>query len=77
MNNRHQKVILALLSEDTITAAARVAGVATRTIHRLFKDPSFRQAYDHARQRYLDESVAELARLKAARHAGELEPVGS
>jgi hypothetical protein len=70
MNSRWQTVILALLAEDTITAAADKAGVAARTIHRLFKDPSFRKAYDAARESYFAASVAELARLRAARHAG-------
>jgi hypothetical protein len=67
MNTRWQNVILALLSERTITAAAARAGVAARTVHRLCKNPDFRRAYDQARERFFAESVAELARLEAAR----------
>ena len=53
---------LALATGKTVRAAAKLAGVGERTLHRWIKRPAFKRAIHRHRQRLTDEVVGQLAR---------------
>jgi hypothetical protein len=69
-NRRREKFLLALLSERTIALAAEKAGIGEATAYRWLKDEEFLREYNERRRDYLNESVAELARVDAIKFAG-------
>ncbi|HXQ21994.1 MAG TPA: helix-turn-helix domain-containing protein [Candidatus Acidoferrales bacterium] len=63
LTQRHQRAIAALLSEATITAAAKQCGCGERTLRRWLSEADFRRAYREASRRVLDDAVARLRAL--------------
>lgn len=60
-SGKKTRAIAALLSENTVEAAAVAAGVPARTLHRwLVEDEDFREALRAAQNRALSEHVAGL-----------------
>jgi transposase len=56
-----ERAILALLSTHSQAAAAKKAGIGVATLKRWLQLPEFREMYDAASQRFLDQGVAQLA----------------
>jgi hypothetical protein len=61
---RQRRAVAALLSEPTVAAAAKVAGVSRKTLYRYLAAPTFRAA--------LAERQGDVLRMSAARLAGML-----
>lgn len=57
---KQEKVIAALLSEVTITAAANKAGVGERTIYTWLNEPVFKEAYRVACRASVQQVIAQL-----------------
>jgi hypothetical protein len=53
-------MIAALLTCDSITAAAASGGVAEVTVHRWLKDPSFQQASREARRQVVQQAIVQV-----------------
>jgi hypothetical protein len=63
LSPKADKVIAALLSEQSIEDAALKSGVASRSIHRwLATDEAFKQAYRHAKRRVVEQAQSRLQR---------------
>jgi hypothetical protein len=62
---RRERAIMALVSGGSRAAAAEAANISERVLYRWLRDQSFREQYNSARQQYLREGVAEVARLDA------------
>jgi len=61
LRGRQAQAIPALLSEPTLQAAARTAGIGERTLRRwLPEDPGFIAAYRHARSEAMRQATARL-----------------
>lgn len=71
---RQQKVLAALMSCSSISAAAQLSKVPQRTIFRFLKDESFAACYRAARADALDQAIAQLERL-ALKSAQTLESI--
>ncbi|MEX1042217.1 MAG: hypothetical protein WDZ51_16415 [Pirellulaceae bacterium] len=61
--NRRQEdaLALAIARGNTLEAAAREAGVSSRTVHRRMGDPEFRRLVEEARGKMFDEAAGMLA----------------
>ena len=57
-----ERTITALLSSNTLEAAARKAGISKRTLLRWMEDPEFRDAYAKAKRNVLRSATAILTR---------------
>ena len=57
---REEQAIAALLSEPTIEAAARKAGIGESTLLRWLREPSFKAAYRAARRSLVESAVGRL-----------------
>lgn len=55
-----EKVIDALLSTDTIAAAAKKAGVSEATIYRFLRDDTFKNEYRNARRDVVENTVGQI-----------------
>jgi hypothetical protein len=68
LSRKQEQAVIALLSEPTIEAAARKAGVSYRTLKSWLTRPEFQAAYRDARRQLVEQSVAWLQRtaLQAA-----------
>jgi hypothetical protein len=61
ISGKQKKVIAALLSERTITAAAKLSGVGERTIYTFMQADNFRAALRAAESELLNSAVRRLA----------------
>lgn len=61
ITGKQQQVVLLLLQGLSVRATAKAVGVTERTIARWKQDREFQGAYDRARQKTFDDSVAKLA----------------
>lgn len=66
LSRKQEGAIAALLTQQSIEAAAYRAGVATRTLKTWLKVPSFCAAYKMARRRLLDDALKDLQQLSCA-----------
>ena len=66
---KQERAIAALLTTDSVTQAASVAGVGERTLYRWLQDPAFLEQYRKARKAALDQAISTLQERsnKAAR----------
>lgn len=55
-----EKIIDALLSTDTIAAAAKKAGVSDSTIYRYLRDETFKNEYRTARRDVVENTVGQI-----------------
>ena len=62
LNPSQEQALIALLSESTIAAAAKKAGVGERTLYTWLKEPAFADAYREARREAVRQAVARLQR---------------
>ncbi len=63
---KKEKAIAALLSESSVTAAAKKAGIAERTLYGWLHDDAFSEAYRQARREVVGQAVARLQQLSSA-----------
>ena len=66
---KQERAIAALLTTDSVTQAASVAGVGERTLYRWLQEPAFLEQYRKARKTALDQAISTLQERsnKAAR----------
>jgi hypothetical protein len=57
---KQYKVIVALLSEDTLEEAAETGGVSPATLRRWLKQPAFQAEYRAERRRFMERAVGAL-----------------
>jgi DNA-binding MurR/RpiR family transcriptional regulator len=57
---REEIAILALISEPTVVAAAKRAGVSEATLRRWLQDPGFAARYREARREVVDRAITRL-----------------
>ena len=62
LSRKHEQTIAALLTCDSITAAAADCGVAEATVHRWLKDVVFQTAYREARRAVVQHAIAQVQR---------------
>lgn len=55
-----EEIVAAIIGNNTITAAAEVCGISSRTINDRMKEPAFRQLYREARADILRGAVLKL-----------------
>jgi HEAT repeat protein len=60
ISRKQEAAIQALLTELTVLAAAKKAGLGEKTLRRWLQVPAFSQAYRVARQKQFDDSLANL-----------------
>ena len=63
---KQEEAIAALLSQRNVEEAARVAGIAPKTLLRWLKDPEFDAAYRAARRAAYSQSIARLQQASSA-----------
>ena len=66
---KQERAIAALLTTDSVTQAASVAGVGERTLYRWLQNPAFLEQYRKARKAAVDQAISTLQERanKAAR----------
>ncbi len=80
LSRKQQKLIAALLEANTLTEAARAAGMSDDTARRYLAEPHVKAAYDAASKRMFDEALQglqnsiSLARQTLTRNLGEEAP---
>lgn len=62
LNARQERALAALLSEVTLEAAAKKAGISTVTMWRHLRTPAFRAAYLQTRRQLVEETTSLLQR---------------
>ena len=65
LSRKQEQTIAALLTCDSITAAAAGCGVAEATLHRWLKDTAFQAAYREARRAVVQHAIAQVQRATA------------
>ncbi|MCA9306023.1 MAG: hypothetical protein KDA16_05795 [Phycisphaerales bacterium] len=63
---KQERAIIALMTESSVAAAARAAGVAERTIHTWLRDEAFRDLYRRARREAFDRAISMTQQYAAA-----------
>ena len=63
---KQEEAVAALLSQRNVEEAARVAGIATKTLLRWLKEPEFDAAYRTARRAAYSQSIARLQQASSA-----------
>jgi len=58
IDDKQEKLIIALMSEPTYQRAAQAAGVGERTLYRWMDDPAFSNAYARARRQAYQQAAA-------------------
>jgi hypothetical protein len=58
-DNQH-KAIVVLISESSVSAAARSSGLGRSTLYRFLKDPTFNEALREAQRRQMNAAVGSL-----------------
>jgi hypothetical protein len=66
MGRKREDAIAALLSQPNVDQAARVAGLAPRTVWRWLQVPEFRAAYLAARRAAFGQAVARMQQMSGA-----------
>ena len=66
LERKQEEVIAALLTQRNMEEAAKVAGVAVRTLIRRMKIPEFQKAYREARKAAFQQSTARLQQATSA-----------
>jgi hypothetical protein len=64
--HRQEEAIAALLSHRSLEDAARAVGIATQTLLRWLKEPTFDAAYRQARRAAFSQSIARLQQASGA-----------
>ncbi|MCA9282246.1 MAG: hypothetical protein H6812_10385 [Phycisphaeraceae bacterium] len=64
--SKQERAIIALMTESSVAAAARSAGVAERTIHTWLRDEAFRDLYRRARREAFDRAISMTQQYAAA-----------
>src|SRR5207302_5200964 len=64
---KKEEAIAALLSQRSIEDAARVVGIAVRTLYRWLEIPEFREAYFKARRQAYGQATARLQQASSGR----------
>ncbi len=62
MDEKQQKMLIALMGSFTIKEAADKLGVSIGTVYNAFKDENFAQAYKEARHKAVEHSITMLSR---------------
>lgn len=65
LSRKQEQTIAALLTYDSITAAAAGCSVAEATIHRWLKDDGFQAAYREARRAIVQHAIVQVQRATA------------
>ena len=60
LSRKQEQTIAALLTCDSITAAAASCGVAVATLHRWLKDEGFQTAYREARRAVVQQAIVQV-----------------
>ncbi len=60
LTRKADDLIVALLAHDTISAAAKAAGIGEKTAHRWLALPEFQQHYRAARRQVVEQSLSAL-----------------
>jgi predicted site-specific integrase-resolvase len=60
LSRKQEALISALLSEDTIDAAAKTVGIGVMTAYRWLKAPGFRAMYREARRQVVDHAISHV-----------------
>ena len=63
---KQEEAVAALLSQRNVEEAARVAGIAPKTLLRWLKEPGFDAAYRTARRAAFSQSIARLQQASSA-----------
>ena len=63
LSANQQRALQALLTTSTISEAAEKSGLGRRTIHRYLEDRAFSEAYNSARHRLVEETIAGLQKI--------------
>ncbi len=66
LNPKQDKALVALLTEPTISAAAKKAGIGERTLHTWLGEEAFATAYRTARRQAVGHAVTRLQQLSGA-----------
>jgi len=66
LGRKKEEAIAALLSQRSIEEAARVAGVAAKTLYRWLEVPEFREEYLKARRQVFFQATARLQQASGA-----------
>ena len=62
MTDKKDRALAALLSEPTQAAAAKKLGISARTIRRYMAEPDFREAYQQAHARLVEDATQRMQR---------------
>ena len=62
LSRKQEQTIAALLTCDSITAAAAGCGMAEATLHRWLKDDGFQTAYREARRAVVQQAITQVQR---------------
>ena len=65
LSRKQEQTIAALLTCDSITAAAAQCGIAEATIHRWLKDDGFQSAYREDRRAVMQHAIVQVQRATA------------
>lgn len=60
LSPRQHQLIAALLTENSVTAAAKLANCARRTAYRWLEQPEFQEAYRAERRKLVDRATSQL-----------------
>ena len=60
LSPKQEKALIALLTEPTISAAAKTAGIGERTLHTWLGEDAFAKAYRDARRAAVQQTIARL-----------------
>jgi hypothetical protein len=63
LSPNQQKALIALLSTNSLEAAAESCGLAVRTLRNYLKDKTFSQAYRESRDKLFEEAMTTLRRI--------------
>jgi ribosomal protein S11 len=65
MSRKKEQAIAALLSQPSITRAAKKSGIGEKTLFRWLQLDEFRQAYKNARRQVVDQTIAQIQSVLA------------
>lgn len=59
-SRKQEQVIAALLQSESIAGAAAGCGIAEATLYRWLKEPTFQEAYRHARRAIVQQAIVQV-----------------
>ncbi len=65
LNPKQDKALVALLTEPTISAAAKKAGIGERTLHTWLGEAAFSEAYRDARRLAVGQAIGRLQQVSS------------